>query len=349
MAYAWFAIVLLCLTMYVLLDGYDLGIGSLLLLERDPPRRREMVEIVATAWDGNETWVILLAVATWGGLPEAYGVLLPALFMPLIVMLVSLVLRGVSIEMISAADGVPRGWGLAFGAGSLTASFAQGVTIGGLLSGVTIRGGQFAGGAFDFLTPFSVLTGLATVLLYGVAGAAFLQLKTDGGLRAHAAATGRVLLGFLAVLTLFCAVSLDATATPVHIHSAARVTLFTILVVLAVGGFVLAWLGFGRGPDRRSLAGVVVAEIAGLLALVTLVAPILVPPGLTIQAAKSPGLTFLLLLIGVGLNVPLLLFYSWYAHHVFRGKYRVPDARRPAGMSASAQALHPKPSPQEVA
>lgn len=349
MAYAWFVVILLCLTMYVLLDGYDLGIGSFLLLERDPRRRREMVEIVATAWDGNETWVILLAVAIWGGLPEVYGVLLPALFMPLIVMLFSLVLRGVSIEMISAAEGVPRVWGLAFGAGSLTASFAQGVAIGGLLSGVTIRGGQFAGGAFDFFTPFSVLTGLATVLLYGVAGAAFLQLKTDGRLRAHAAATGRVLLGLLAVLALLCAVSLDATATPVHLHSAARVTLFTILVAIAAGGFVLAWLGFARKPDRRSLTGVVVAEIAGLLALVTLVAPTLVPPGLTIQAAKSPGLTFLLLLIGVGLNVPLLLFYSWYAHHVFRGKYRVPDAQRPAGMSASAQALHPKRPQQEVA
>jgi cytochrome d ubiquinol oxidase subunit II len=259
------------------------------------------------------------------------------------------VLRGVSIEMISSDEGVPRAWGLAFGAGSLVASFAQGVAIGGLLSGVTIRGGQFAGGAFDFLTPFSVLTGLATVLLFGVAGAAFLQLKTDGGLRARAAAAGRVLLGFTAVLALLLAVSLEATATTVHIHSAARITLFTILVVVAAGGFVVAWRGFGRGPDNRSLTGVVVAEVAGLLALVTLVAPTIVPPGLTIQAAASPGRTFLMLFIGVGLNVPLLLFYSWYAHHTFRGKYRVPDEQRPAGLSASAHALRPKQSPQEVA
>jgi cytochrome d ubiquinol oxidase subunit II len=349
MAYAWFGIILLCLAMYVTLDGYDLGIGSLLLLERDPRRRREMVEIVATAWDGNETWIILLAVATWGGLSKAYGVMLPALFLPLIVMLFSLVLRGVSIELISSSEGVPRGWGLAFGVGSLVASFAQGATIGGLLSGVTVRDGQFAGGAFDFFTPFSVLTGLATVLLYGVAGAAFLQLKTDGGLRAHAAAAGRVLLGFLAVLALICAVSLPATATPVHIHSAARITLFTILTVIAAGGVVVAWRGFARGPDSRPLTGVVVAEVAGLLALLTLVAPTIVPPGLTIQAARSPGLTFLLLFIGVGLNVPLLLFYSWYAHHVFRGKFRVPDEQRPAGVSASAHALRPKRCLQEVA
>jgi cytochrome d ubiquinol oxidase subunit II len=349
MAYAWFAIIVLCLAMYVTLDGYDLGIGSLLLLERDSRRRREMVEIVATAWDGNETWLILLAVATWGGLSKAYGVALPALFLPLVVMLFALVLRGVSIEMISSDEGVPRAWGLAFGAGSLVASFAQGVAIGGLLSGVAIRGGQFAGGVFDFLTPFSVLTGLAAVLLYGLAGAAFLQLKTDDGLRVRAAATGRVLLGFTAALALVCALSLDATATMVHLHSVARITLFTALVVIAAGGFVVAWLGFARGPDSRPLTGVVMAEVAGLLALVTLVAPTIVPPGLTIHEAASPGLTFLMLFIGVGLNIPLLLFYSWYAHHVFRGKYRVPDEQRLVGLSASAQALRPKRSPQEVA
>lgn len=348
MAYAWSVIILLCLAMYVTLDGYDLGIGALLLLERDPRRRREMVEIVATAWDGNETWLILLAVALWGGLSKAYGVMLPALFLPLIVMLFSLVLRGVSIEMISSSERVPRVWGLAFGVGSLVAAFAQGVAIGGLLSGVTIRGGQFAGGAFDFLTPFSVLTGLATVLLYGVAGAAFLQLKTDGDLRTSAGGTGRVLLGCTAVLALLCALSLGATATPVHLHSAGRAVLFTVLVVIAAGGFVLAWMGFSRGPDSRSLTGVVVAELAGLLALVTLVAPTIVPPELTIQGAESPGLTFLMLFIGVGLNVPLLLFYSWYAHHVFRGKYRVPDEQRPAGLSASAHALRPNRSLEEV-
>jgi cytochrome bd ubiquinol oxidase subunit II len=112
---------------------------------------------------------------------------------------------------------------------------------------------------------------------------------------------------------------------------------------------VLAWIGFSRGPDSRSLTGVVVAELAGLLALVTLVASTIVPPELTIQGAESPGLTFLMLFVGIGLNVPLLLFYSWYAHHAFRGKYRVPDEQRPAGLSASAHALRPHRSLEEVA
>jgi cytochrome d ubiquinol oxidase subunit II len=188
-----------------------------------------------------------------------------------------------------------------------------------------------------------VVTGLATVLLYATAGAAFLHLKTDGDLRRHAGAAGRVLLGFTAFLTLVAALSLDATATTVHLDSVARITLFTLTVVVAAGGFGLAWSGFARGPDGRALTGVVIAEIAGMLGLVTLVAPGLVPPEITIHSARAPGLTFLFLLIGVGANIPLLFFYSWYSHHVFRGKFRTTDSERPAGLSASARALRPAP------
>jgi cytochrome bd ubiquinol oxidase subunit II len=340
---AWFAIVVLCLGMYVLLDGYDLGIGMLLLTERDARRQRELVAIVGTAWDGNETWLILFAVGTWAGLPGAFGVMMPALYLPLMVMLFSLVLRGASIELIAAADGVPRPWGIAFGVGSLIAAFAQGVAIGGLLSGVTVTNGIFTGGSFDFFTPYSVVTGLATVLLYATAGAAFLRLKTEGDLRRHAGAAGRVLLGFTAFVTLIAALSLDATATTVHIHSAVRIMLFTLTVVAAAGGFALAWSGFVHGPDGRALTGVVIAEVAGMLGLVTLVAPTIVPPDVTIRSASAPGLTFWLLLIGVGANIPLLFFYSWYSHHVFRGKFRLHDSERPAGLSASAHALRPAP------
>jgi cytochrome d ubiquinol oxidase subunit II len=350
MDYAWFAIVMLSVSMYVLLDGYDLGIGSLLLTERDQKRRREMVEIVATAWDGNETWLILFGVATWAGLPTAYGVLLPALYLPLIVMLFSIILRGAAIELIStASDGVPRRWGLAFGVGSLLAAFAQGVAIGGLLSGVEVTDGVFTGGPFDFLNAYSVLTGLATVVLYATAGAAFLRLKAEGGLRERAGSAGRVTLGFTAVLSLVAALSLGATATGSHLDGTLRVTLFTILVVVAIGGGVVAWIGFGRRPDRLALTGVVTAEVAGLLALLVVLVPRIVPPGLTIHEASSPGSTFVVLLVGIGLNIPLVLFYSWYAHHVFRGKYREPQLARPAGLSASAQALRPSGPPSTAA
>jgi cytochrome d ubiquinol oxidase subunit II len=324
-------IIILCLTMYLTLDGYDLGIGVLLLAETDRDRTREMVEIVATAWDGNETWIILLAVALWGGLPQAYGAMLPALYLPLIVMFFGLVWRGVAIEMISQSGGLPRRWTLSFAAGSLVAAFAQGVAIGGLLSGVDIADRQFAGPTFGFFTGYSVLTGITTVLLYSLAGAAFLRLKADGALKARATSAGKVLLGFTVALAGVCALSLPATATSVNLHSPARLVLFTIFVIIAAGGFLLAAIGFAHGRDSWPLTGVVIAEVAGLLAALTVIVPVIVPPGLTIAQAKSPGLTFGLLFYGVGANVPLLLFYSWYSHHVFRGKWR------PA---AAAQEVH---------
>lgn len=339
MAYAWFVIILLCLTMYVTLDGYDLGIGALLLTDADHDRRREMVEIVATAWDGNETWIILLAVAMWGGLPEAYGAMLPALYLPLVVMFFGLVWRGVAVEMISHSVQLPRRWTLAFGTGSLVAAFAQGVAIGGLLTGVVIRDRRFAGPPFGFFSGYAVMTGIAAVLLYGLAGAAFLRLKSEGRLRARATAAGRVLLAFTAALAVVCALSLPATATPVYLRDPVRITFFVLFAVIATGGFLLAWVGFDRGPDRLPLTGVAIAEVAGLAALVTIVAPTIVPPALTIEAASAPGLTFDLLLFGVGANVPLLLFYSWYSHHVFRGKWRVPASQRPPGVSAAGYAI----------
>ena len=117
----WFGVVLLCLVMYVLLDGYDLGLGILTLLDGDPQRRRESVEIVATAWDGNESWIVLLGVALWAGFPTAYGIALPALYLPLVVMLLAIIVRGAAIEMVSASPTPPRGGLLAFGVGSLVA------------------------------------------------------------------------------------------------------------------------------------------------------------------------------------------------------------------------------------
>ena len=174
--------------MYVVLDGYDLGVGMLTLTERDVKARRELIEVVATAWDGNETWLILFGVTLFGGLPTAYGVALPALYVPIVVMLLALVFRGAAIERVSSTVGVPRGWGLAFGVGSLVAAFAQGVTIGGALSGIAVTNGQFSGGTFDFMTSFALLTGVTTVVIYGAAGAAYVQLKTTGAV----AGTGRV-------------------------------------------------------------------------------------------------------------------------------------------------------------
>ncbi|MBV9060347.1 MAG: cytochrome d ubiquinol oxidase subunit II [Pseudonocardiales bacterium] len=342
---AWYAITLFCLAMYVLLDGYDLGIGVLLLADRDDERRREMVELVATAWDGNESWLVLLGVALFGGLPAAYGVLLPALYVPVLVMLFAIIFRGVAIEMISAAPGFPRGWGWAFGLGSLVASFAQGVTLGGLLSGVALRGGVFAGASFDFLTPYAVLTGFAAVALYATAGAAVLRVKTEGAFYRRAMLAGRAALVATVALAAASAAALaPATATPVRLGEPGRLAAFVVLVLVAAAGLGLAGRGFGRRLDWVATAGVTVAEGAGLAGLLVAIYPVVVPPRLDLAAAAAPAGSLNFLLVGVGVNLPLVLFYNWYAHHVFRGKYRVLLAARPTGQSAAARATDPTPA-----
>jgi cytochrome bd ubiquinol oxidase subunit II len=339
-----YVFVLFFLGMYVLLDGYDFGIGILLLADRDLARQRQMVEIVATAWDANESWLILLGVTAWAGFPGGYGTALPALFLPLIVMLFAIIWRGVAIEMVSASPGATR-WRYAFGIGSLVAALAQGMVIGGLLSGVRVRDAVYVGRSFDFFTPYAVLTSLATVLLYTTAGAAMLQLKGEGELRRRAGTAGRVALGFLAVLTVLCAVSLKGTAAPVNLSAPGRAATFGLLVAISAAALVTAGWSFGRPPDGRPMAALVVAQACGLAALAVAVFPSLVPPSVTVTSAVSPPGSLDFLLVGVGANIPLVLFYNWYAHHVFRGKYRAAAPPRPAGLSRAAQALAPSSGP----
>ncbi|WP_265444790.1 cytochrome d ubiquinol oxidase subunit II [Flexivirga meconopsidis] len=337
----WFGIIALCLTMYVLLDGYDLGIGILLLGEPNRERRRSMIEIVATAWDGNESWIVLLGVSLWGGLPAAYGAMLPALYLPLVIMLFSLIFRGVAIEMVSSSPRTPAVWSFAFGAGSLVAAVAQGFVIGGLLNGVRVERQVFAGGTFDFFAPFSVFTAISTVLVYAVAGAAYLQHKSEGATEHRAAASGRVLLVFAVPFVLITALWTGATAAPLQLHPTARGIAFWLLVVVAVVAAGAAWIGFARGPDSLAFRGVVTAEIAGLVALFVGIAPLVVPPDVTIDSAAAPSGALTFLLIGVGINIPLVFFYNWYAHHVFRGKYRLPAEHRPSGMTPVGAAIRP--------
>ncbi|MDX3763278.1 cytochrome d ubiquinol oxidase subunit II [Streptomyces sp. AK02-04a] len=144
--YASYGLVLLALGAYVLLDGYDLGIGILSLFDRSDQRRKEYNELIATAWDANESWIILAGVALWAGLPGVYATVLPGVYLPLVVMLLAIVLRGTAIELQSAAPDYRRGWGLVFGISSLVATVCQGLVAGGVLSGLPHRGGVFTGG-----------------------------------------------------------------------------------------------------------------------------------------------------------------------------------------------------------
>lgn len=348
--YASYGLVLLALGAYVLLDGYDLGIGILSLFDRSDQRRKEYNELIATAWDANESWIVLAGVALWAGLPGVYATVLPGVYLPLVVMLLAIVLRGTSIELQSAAPGYRRGWGLVFGLASLVATVCQGLVAGAVLSGLPHRGGVFTGGTWDWLTPYSVLCALGLVAVHLLAGAAWLQDKTTGTAHHRAGRLGRPLLLAVAAAGLVLGFGLRL-ADPQHLRfdQPLRATLFGLAVAVAVVCAAIAWYGFGRRPDWRPFAAVAGTEAAGLLALVAATAPVVVPPDLTVHAAASPHGSQLFLLIGVGGCMPVVLTYNIYAWWVFRGKFAQQaahtDAAGPSGTTAAAE----RPAPASPA
>jgi cytochrome bd ubiquinol oxidase subunit II len=323
----WMLFIGLSFAAYIVLDGYDLGIGVLTLLQRDDRRRREMYELVARAWDGSESWIVLLAVALWGGLPLAYGIALPSLYVPLILMLVSLIWRGFSIEIIAQYRGWQRRWGLAFGIGSLVAAFCQGAAFGGLIAGVTVHGTTFAGGPFSFLHHgYAVLTGLGAIVLYLFAASAWVYDRTEGDLQRWAARGGRVLTLLLAAATVACwALLQPAGTTRLDPGAAARLAVWVPGAVVLAGGLAHAHRSFGRHPDAGPVRGALAVYAGGLILVLGLMYPSVVPPSITVHAAASPTGSLTFLLIGVGLSMPAIFAYNAYAYWAFRGKLTTTD------------------------
>jgi cytochrome d ubiquinol oxidase subunit II len=331
MIFFWMIVMAASLLAYVVLDGYDLGIGTLTLLEPDAARRRVMLEVVGNIWDGNETWLILLAMGLWGGIPDVYATALPGLYLPLVVMILALIFRGFAVEMALARPVSDRTWTRLFGAGSVVAAFAQGVLFGGLLAGVTVRNGRFAGGTWDFLGHgYAVLTGVVTVALFALAGAARLQAKTEGDLRTRMGALVRPLTLAAVAGVAACAALLPVVTTAaLRLGAVDRWLPFGYAVLVAAGGFWIAYRRAGRPPDGIPWLAVSATEVAGLVALIALYYPQLVPPSVTLYSAAAPRLTLVFFVIAIGVIGPVTIAYHGYANWVFRGRQPLED-RTPA-------------------
>ena len=321
MTVIWFALILLCLLMYAVFDGYDLGIGIAVLLERDPRHRHEMLELVAQAWDGNETWLVLLGVCLWAGFPLAFGTILPHAFLPLVVMLFGLIVRGASVEMASQRPPAPR-WEKAFGVGSLVAALAQGAAASTLAADLRVTDGAYSGSAFGALSWYSALTALGVAAAYLALGYAYAKWKASGQLRANAGRRGILATTAAVALAAACLGAVNATAAPLNLASPVRAAGFAGLLAFAVVGAVMAGLTLRPSSrlDALPMWGMVIAAVALFLAVVTARYPILAPPSLTADGSASPSTTMKFLAIGIGLDVPLVLFYHWYAHYAFRGR-----------------------------
>jgi cytochrome bd ubiquinol oxidase subunit II len=317
----WMAFVGLALTLYIVLDGYDLGIGVLTLLDHDAGRRREMHELVAWTWDGNESWLVLLALTLWGGVPLVTAVALPALYIPVILMLFSLIARGVALELIEHHDGWHPAWGRLFGIGSLVAGFCQGAAFGGLVAGFNVHGDTFAGGPFTFLHHgYAILTGLTAVALYLVAGSAYVYLKTSGETQLRAARAGRIAVVALAVGTV-ASWMLASHAGPLTLDptAVARLPIWIVGAVVLAAGVAFALRSFRSHPrggrsDRAPVFATLAVYAGGLLVAGGLLYPTLVPPDITVHAAASPHSSLLFLIVGVGIVVPIILTYQTYGY-----------------------------------
>jgi cytochrome d ubiquinol oxidase subunit II len=277
---------------------------------------------VAPFWDGNETWLILGGGGLWVAFPKAYAIIMPAFYLPMIIMLLALVLRGVSFEFRWVAKPDHKYWDIAFAGGSTLAGFSQGVILGGLIQGVNVVDGQFAGGAFDWLTPFALVTGLAVVAGYALLGATWLIMRTSGPTRIMGKLFGRPLL--LAVLVGMGIISLW---TPFSVERIAErwfslpnfYFLWPIPVVtLAVAALIWRWLRTGH--DALPFLGTIVLFLLGYTGLVISTVPYLVPPHLTFWDTAAAPESQIFMLIGTLFLLPMVLGYTIFVYWTFRGR-----------------------------
>ncbi|WP_163850363.1 cytochrome d ubiquinol oxidase subunit II [Pseudooceanicola aestuarii] len=322
LAHIWAALIAFAILAYVVLDGFDLGIGILYPLLRRGEERDTAMNTVAPVWDGNETWLVLGGGGLFAVFPLAYAVVMPALYPAVIAMLLALVFRGVAFEFRWRATRGRWIWDLSFFGGSLMAALSQGIILGALVQGIEVENRQYAGGNWDWLTPFSGLTAVALIWAYALLGACWLVMKTTGDLRDRARAMAWVAGGGTLVL-----VGLVSLATP-FLNPAyldrwfdRPNVFFTLWVPAAILG-VAALFFHGMRRDRDALPFVAALGLFVLcfIGLGISFFPYIVPPSLTIIETAAPESSLWFLLAGALVLVPTILAYTAYAYWVFRGK-----------------------------
>ena len=318
----WAFIIAFSVFVYVVMDGFDLGLGILFPLFPKKADRDVMMNSVAPVWDGNETWLVLGGGGLFAAFPLAYAVLMPALYTPMIAMLIGLVFRGVAFEFRWRSQRERNRWDTAFFGGSLLAALAQGIALGAILQGVHVEGRGYAGGWWDWLTPFSILTGVALIAGYCLLGATWLVMKTTGDLREKAYHLSWWLL--FAMLGVIGAVSL---ATPFLDAEYARRwfawpnILLTAPVPVAVAAVTALLLrSLANRQDYRPFFLALALFALSYAGLGISMYPYIVPRSITIWQAAAPHSSQVFMLVGVAVLVPIILAYTAWAYWVFRGK-----------------------------
>lgn len=321
-ALIWAGLIAFAILAYVVLDGFDLGVGILFPLAKSEQERDLMMNAVAPVWDGNETWLVLGGGGLFAVFPLAYSIIMPALYAPIFIMLLALVFRGVAFEFRWKSDNRKYLWDWAFAGGSLVATFAQGVALGALVQGIPVTGRAYSGGWWDWLSAFSLLTGVALVVGYALLGSTWLMLKAHGRVEEMAKHLAMrlgvgmiVLIGLVSLITPF-----------LHDHFMQKWFVWPALLwvvpvpVLVLGCTFALFSGIKQDRPLRSFLAVQGLFILSYVGLLISFFPYMVPSAVTIWQAAAPDNSLKFLLVGAVFLIPAILAYTGYAYWVFRGK-----------------------------
>ncbi len=318
----WFAILALFLFLYVMLDGFDLGVGILSLTASTEERRGILMTSLSNVWDANETWLVLMGGALFGAFPLAYATILNALYIPILTMVFGFIFRAVAFEFREHADR-KFFWNLAFGAGSFTAALGQGFSLGGVLAGIQVdEAGHFIGTTWDWLSWPSVLVALTLIQGYVLIGSTYLIMKTEGELQETHYRTAKL----AAVTTLIGAILITIT-TPIFFEYARerlfQPPLFYVFIVIPLLGVLLIGLllrSLNRKAEVTPFIWTILLFLLTFLGLALIVFPYIIPIQITIYDAAATASSLVFMLIFIGVLIPIMLFYNVYQYIVFRGK-----------------------------
>jgi cytochrome d ubiquinol oxidase subunit II len=322
LSFIWAGIIAFSVLTYVILDGFDLGIGILFPFAKSERDKATMMNSIAPIWDGNETWLVMGGGGLFAVFPLAYAVIMPALYMPIILMLLALIFRGVAFEYRWRTVRWKPVWDVAFFGGSFVAAFMQGIALGALVQGIKVVDRAYAGGWWDWLSMFSILTGFAVVVGYALLGATWIILKTEGNLQRQMQGytwwLGVGTLGFIGVVSIL---------TPFQdaIYFQRWFSLPGSILSVLIPGAVLAtaWAlfsGLSAGKDAQPFLAALGLFVLCFAGIGISFYPNIVPPNLTIAAAAAPDESLWFALVGTLVLVPMILTYTAYTYWVFRGK-----------------------------
>lgn len=321
----WALVLGAAVTLYVVLDGFTLGLGILFPVSPEEERRDVMMNSVAPFWDGNGTWLVLGGGGLFVAFPKAYAIIMPALYLPIIIMLLALVFRGVAFEFRWVAKPNHRKWDFAFAWGSIIATFMQGIILGGLLQGIAIKGSAFAGGSLDWLAPFPIAVGVILVFGYALLGATWLVMKTEGEIaaaaRLQAQAALPVVLGGMALVSLWTPYAFPRIAE--RWFAWPNILYLAPIPILSAIAAYACWSSLRSRRDTLPFISAIALFLLGLIGLVISNAPYLVPPSLTVWDAAADHNSQMFAIIGVAIMLPVVLGYTAFVYWTFRGKVRI--------------------------